>query len=226
MVIDKCWSFPVIAVTSRSAWMFTEHCSGKARLSKQENRTNRNRDAGRWGLRSGRRSPALVGICPLGRRVRIQPAWNWQPSLPNHTKPYHTIPYQITPYHTKPFHTISYRPAWNWRLPGNGRPRHYHITCPATGWDPTLATTGMCPRQMMLFHSVTNIKLSKGDENLPASTSITPQTSYFYYFDENCIHSPNMPFFDFHNVLLVQYQRKKFLSKYLILRSALGRAHG
>ena len=64
----------------------------RGRVSREENRTKWLRDVS-W-LRWWRRSPALVGICPLGRgwdptRVKLADV----PTIPYHTIPYHAIPY-------------------------------------------------------------------------------------------------------------------------------------
>ena len=53
-------------------------------------------------------------------------------------------------------------------------PHYMSCCCYWWYWYPAPATTGMCPRQMMLFHSLTNIKtFNWTDKNLPASMQPT-----------------------------------------------------
>ena len=210
--------------------MFRHLTNIRGRVSREENRTKWLRDVS-W-LRWWRRSPALVGICPLGRgwdptRVKLAdvPTIPYHaipyPTIPYHTIPYHTIPNHTIPNHTIAYHTIAYdtNPRETSRLPGNGRPRHYHITCPAS-----LATTGMCPRQMMLFHSLTNIKLSTGGGRKPPSVHIYCTTDKLLLMPSHAVQYGS---FGFYNVLLSSSTQEMSL-KIKISESlwcALGMAH-
>ena len=123
-------------------------------------------------------------------------------SLPYHTKPYHTlanhtIPYQAIPYHIIPTR-VKLAAAGQWPSP----PLPHYMSCL---WYPALATTGMCPRQMMLFHSLTNIKLSTGGGRKPPCVHIYCTTDKLLlqlrepYWPS---HATQYDSFDLHNVLL------------------------